>query len=529
MVETVRQSVVAPLTTFREAQERIRKRVKEDLRQHLSAYDEMRGATLPRVRAKYERKCEEVEQLRAQQQAIEDQRTLLSGGSIPLPPPKDHHHHHREVSQQQQSPALGFQGAGGDHGSSSANDAALLSPQPNSSASHYQPSSAFPHTPGRQASETYAYQSSASSYSSSSPPPIAIQGGARGSMGVGGEAGSSAVGSFSPPTSYSSSLPRSETHEREHRKGSRSGSSGAAGGANGNGSGGGGAGGFFESLRHKEGWDAARKEAKEAPKKINAFLSRMREERGGLSLGLGGSGSGNGSSSGGGNNSNGNSLASTPGLAGTPGGAAGAGGAAVYSNGAPLAERELYPPMHGFGHQHSGSFGAETGGSSAGHSGGGSSGGGGGGGGGVFSGSSVGHHLHPHRELSVGKGAANAAQQLSVKFIKAKRESEELDRAYRKAIFDVETLRIRRDKTVQAAIQSCIECKRELAYTAQASWLQAERAGLLWSGTTSSLKTHAEEVALHSTASLDLEIARFESSLPHPDDLTEDKATYVNL
>jgi len=49
------------------------------------------------------------------------------------------------------------------------------------------------------------------------------------------------------------------------------------------------------------------------------------------------------------------------------------------------------------------------------------------------------------------------------------------DKAYRKVIFDLETLRLRREKTLQAARVSVLECRRELGQTTRAVWLQNER------------------------------------------------------
>lgn len=59
-IETLRQGVIAPLTLYRDAQERIRKRVKEDLRTSIGKYDEMRHTILPRAKKTYEKRCEEV-------------------------------------------------------------------------------------------------------------------------------------------------------------------------------------------------------------------------------------------------------------------------------------------------------------------------------------------------------------------------------------------------------------------------------------------------------------------------------------
>ncbi len=78
MVETYRQAVLAPLLAFRDSQERIRRRVKEDARTSFAQYDEMRNVDLPKIRRAYERKAEEVEHVQLQAQAVEDQRMLLS-------------------------------------------------------------------------------------------------------------------------------------------------------------------------------------------------------------------------------------------------------------------------------------------------------------------------------------------------------------------------------------------------------------------------------------------------------------------
>lgn len=61
-IETLKQGVITPLTMYRDAQERIRKRVKEDLRTSIGKYDEMRHTTLPRAKKLYEKRCEEVSQ-----------------------------------------------------------------------------------------------------------------------------------------------------------------------------------------------------------------------------------------------------------------------------------------------------------------------------------------------------------------------------------------------------------------------------------------------------------------------------------
>lgn len=73
-----KRSTLQPIVQFRDSQERIRRRVKDDLRACVEDYDEMRGTTLPRIRRMYEKRCEDLEFYRHQQRAIEEQRLLLS-------------------------------------------------------------------------------------------------------------------------------------------------------------------------------------------------------------------------------------------------------------------------------------------------------------------------------------------------------------------------------------------------------------------------------------------------------------------
>lgn len=80
-----KRSTLQPIVQFRDAQERIRRRVKDDLKNCVDDYDEMRGSTLPRIRKIYEKRCEELEFYRHQQRAIEEQRMLLS---TPLQEPR---------------------------------------------------------------------------------------------------------------------------------------------------------------------------------------------------------------------------------------------------------------------------------------------------------------------------------------------------------------------------------------------------------------------------------------------------------
>lgn len=76
-----RRHVLQPIVQFRDAQERIRRRVKDDLKLCVDDYEDMLTSTLPRIRRNYERRCEEHEFYRHQQRAIEESRQLLSSSS----------------------------------------------------------------------------------------------------------------------------------------------------------------------------------------------------------------------------------------------------------------------------------------------------------------------------------------------------------------------------------------------------------------------------------------------------------------
>ena len=77
-LNTWKQTTLQPLTHFRHEQERIRRRVKDELRSCVGDHAEMLQTTLPRIRRTYERKCEEFESFRHQQRAIDEQRMLLA-------------------------------------------------------------------------------------------------------------------------------------------------------------------------------------------------------------------------------------------------------------------------------------------------------------------------------------------------------------------------------------------------------------------------------------------------------------------
>lgn len=102
------------------------------------------------------------------------------------------------------------------------------------------------------------------------------------------------------------------------------------------------------------------------------------------------------------------------------------------------------------------------------------------------------------------------------------------DKAYRKVIFDLETLRLRREKTLQAARVSVLECRRELGQTTRAVWLQNERSRVVLASSSLSLHDHAESVVEHTTDSLEGEIAKLEARLPRLDTLDEGPVPYIN-
>lgn len=77
-----RRHVLQPISLYRDAQERIRRRVKDDLKLCVDDYNEMLNVTLPRIRRNYERRCEEHEFYRNQQRAMEESRQLLSSGTV---------------------------------------------------------------------------------------------------------------------------------------------------------------------------------------------------------------------------------------------------------------------------------------------------------------------------------------------------------------------------------------------------------------------------------------------------------------
>lgn len=373
-IEALRQSVIVPLTVYRDAQERIRRRVKDDLKTSIAAYDEMRQSTLPRAKKVYDKRCEEVEQLRLQQVAIEDQKQLLSQAGMHREGSQSSHAggatEDRTLSPTSSAPSETDE----DHLRSDA-ETNVTSPHRSPSMRHAQKQSKHLRKPSSEGGEVSGRISSSSGVSPR----------------VGGEA------------SLSTSPQSAE------KKGH-----------------------FLDALRSRETWETARKEG---PKKLNAFLNRMRE----------GTGAGER------NDQSGLSLSPDSATAGSQG------------------------------------LGVS---------------------------------------LSGGSGSLKSNQNLALKNVKAKREAEEADKAYRKAVFDLETMRMRRHKTIMAAKSSVLEARRELYLTCQAVWLQAERSVQTFANAQLSFSLHAEDILRGSLDHLDTEIKKLDQRIPS---VEAERVPYINF
>lgn len=310
--------VLQPVIHFRDAQERIRRRVKDDLKNCVDDYEEMLHTTLPRIRRTYEKRCEEHEFFRHQQRAIEEQRQLLSVSSLAAP---------AEMRTQESL------------------------------------------------TETYR------GWSEAALPPI-------------------------PNSESNTSTPTSSTNRS-----------------------------FLETLRKKEGWD-------QAPRRLNALFSRMLDVSDRVPSG---------------------ELSPTTAMPPTPGAGA--------SDTAPGNVDMLLPP-----------------------------------------------------------GMSNKAlQALAVKQAKAKREMEESDKAYRKAIFDLETLRLRRNKALEAAVKSLLEWRRELTITMQNASLQHVHTSKAMRMSIDSVHQQDEQLALRMLKDLDEEQRICEEWMPSTRTLVKnERVKYVN-
>lgn len=97
----------------------------------------------------------------------------------------------------------------------------------------------------------------------------------------------------------------------------------------------------------------------------------------------------------------------------------------------------------------------------------------------------------------------------------------------RRCVFDLETLRIRREKILTAALTSAVECRKELAQTIQVVLSQAERSSMVVSSSLVSLHEHGEKLAESCLQNLDQDLALFERRLPPVEEL-DDPVKYVN-
>ncbi|CAD6891026.1 unnamed protein product [Tilletia laevis] len=365
LVDDLRDNVVFPLQKFGESQERIRRRVKEDLKVSMADYDQMRDNTLPRLRRTYEKKCEQLEQLRGQQQAIDDQRTLLLSSSSPQVPTMATL---RDTSQ--------GQGQGQAANTSDGEE------MPAGAATAMSLSNSHQSAPDHQ-----AYSSSGSTSDL---------------LGGGGALNRSDMNLSNSPTSPPLGSEKAKLT-------------------------------FREALRTKEGREAA---IKDAPKKFQGFINRMRD---------GGS----------------DKLGS--------------------------------PGAHNRDSTDSNPLGSSV---------------------------DVG--------LVRGPSAAKSIQNIALRVVQVKKESEDADRAYRKAVFDLETLRIRRNKTLAAAVTSVVECRRELNRTAQVVLLQAERAALSTAHASVSVHDRTEGIVENAVDSMAIEAVELESGLTAVMQDDEESIPYMN-
>ncbi|KAK0539278.1 hypothetical protein OC834_000130 [Tilletia horrida] len=394
LVDSLKTNVVAPLQSFRESQERIRRRVKEDLKASMADYDQMRDHTLPRLRKTYEKKCEQLEQLRGQQQAIDDQRALLSQPSSAMQVPT------MSTLRDYASPSTTAVG-----GASEADD--------------------LPSAPGMAQTTSQSSAPEHRTYASSTSEPSAAAAGLQTTR--------SDINLSTSPSSPPLNLEKTKLSLRE-------------------------------ALRTKEGREAA---IKDAPKKLQGFINRMREGSSDRHSAPGGAGM--------------RDRDGSEGPVGMGGGAGGVGGSTVGGGG----------------------------------------GGGGGGIGSTFENAAAG--------LVRGASAAKTIQNIALRVVQVKKESEDADRAYRKAVFDLETLRIRRSKTLSAAVTSVVECRRELNRTAQTVLLQAERAALSTAHSAVSVHDRTEEIVERAIGPMAIEAVELESGLTAVMQDDEEPVPYINF
>ena len=69
-----------------------------------------------------------------------------------------------------------------------------------------------------------------------------------------------------------------------------------------------------------------------------------------------------------------------------------------------------------------------------------------------------------------------------MKLVKAKREAEAADSAYRKGVFHLETLRLQRERTSRSAVTSVLDCVAEMSVSA-ATTIKQYNDVMLWRST----------------------------------------------
>lgn len=127
----------------------------------------------------------------------------------------------------------------------------------------------------------------------------------------------------------------------------------------------------------------------------------------------------------------------------------------------------------------------------------------------------VGDSLHAPSSLK-------SHQILAAKQARAKREMEESERTYRKAVFDLETLRIRRNKVLNAAAKSVMQWRQGLAHTMQAACAQQARDSIQMCNALQNVHERDETIAEHMLDTFDTEQARCEKALPNAQMLKAD-------
>lgn len=106
------------------------------------------------------------------------------------------------------------------------------------------------------------------------------------------------------------------------------------------------------------------------------------------------------------------------------------------------------------------------------------------------------------------------AQALNAKLDKAEEEDERLDAAYRTMVFESETLRVDQVKKLQAALNTSVASRKELATLVQQTSVAMARRQLRLHERLAAIQHVALDDASHATNSLDQEMDRFRYALP---------------